>query len=73
MDRAVAEGVLRADIGPEDVLRMLVSLCYGFDAPDWQAPDWQAHVLRLLDVFVDGLSTRPPDPARGAAVPNGPC
>ena len=51
MDRAVAAGALRADIGPEDVLRMLVSLCHGFDTPDWQA-----NVLRLLDVFVDGLA-----------------
>ena len=30
---------------------MLVSLCHGFDTPDWQA-----NVLRLLDVFVDGLA-----------------
>ena len=50
MDRAAAAGELRADIGPEDVLRMLVSLCYGSDAAGWQA-----NVLRLLDVFVDGL------------------
>ena len=54
MDRAVAAGELRADVGPEDVLRMLVSLCYGFDTPDWQA-----NVLRLLDVFVDGLAREP--------------
>lgn len=54
MDRAAAEGGLRADIGPGDVLRLLVALCYGFDAPDWQA-----HVLRLLDVFVDGLAKDP--------------
>jgi AcrR family transcriptional regulator len=50
MDRAAAAGELRADIGPEDVLRMLVALCYGSDAAGWQA-----NVLRLLDVFVDGL------------------
>ncbi len=55
MDRAVASGAMRPDIGPEDLLRMLVALCYGSDAPGWQA-----HVLRLLDVFVDGLC-RPPD------------
>ena len=50
MDRAAAAGELRADIGPEDVLRMLVALCYGSDAAGWQA-----NVLRLIDVFVDGL------------------
>ena len=50
-DRAIVEGTLRPDIGPGDVLHMLVSLCYGSDAPGWQA-----NVMRLLDVFVDGLS-----------------
>lgn len=50
MDRAVAAGELRTDVGPMDVLRMLVSLSYGSDAPDWQG-----NVMRLLDVFVDGL------------------
>ena len=51
MDRAVAAGALRADVGPGDVLRMLVALCY------WSsAPGWQDNVLRLLDVFVDGLT-----------------
>lgn len=54
MDRAVAIGELRADIGPADVLHMLVALCYGSNAPGWQH-----NVLRLLDVFVDGLR-RPP-------------
>jgi AcrR family transcriptional regulator len=54
MDRAVAEGTLRPDIGPGDLLHMLVSLCYGSDAPGWQA-----NVMRLLDVFVDGLSKSP--------------
>ena len=50
MDRAVAAGEIRADIGPTDMLRMLVALCYGSDAPGWKA-----NVVRLLDVFVDGL------------------
>lgn len=54
LDRAVATGDLRSDIGPGDVLRMLVALCYESDAPGWQG-----NVLRLLDVFVDGL-LRPP-------------
>jgi AcrR family transcriptional regulator len=54
MERAVTAGELRDDIGPGDVLRMLVALCYGSDAPGWQK-----NVLRLLDVFVDGLRLLP--------------
>jgi len=50
IDRAVAAGALRGDVGPEDLLRLLVSLCYGSSAPGWQH-----NVLRLLDVFVDGM------------------
>ena len=50
LDRAVATGEIRTDIGPEDVLRALVGMCYMHDQPGWQAT-----VLRLLDVFVDGL------------------
>ena len=51
LDRAVAAGEIRADISPEDLLRALVGMCYLHDQPGWQAS-----VLRLLDVFVDGLS-----------------
>ena len=50
LDRAVAAGEIRADIGAEDVLRALVGMCYMHDKPGWQAS-----VLRLVDVFVDGL------------------
>jgi AcrR family transcriptional regulator len=50
LDRAVAAGEIRSDIGPDDVLRALVGMCYMHDQPGWQAT-----VLRLLDVFVDGL------------------
>src|ERR1700726_2123038 len=50
LDRAVAAGDIRADIGPEDLLRALVGMCYMHDQPGWQAT-----VLRLLDVFIDGL------------------
>jgi len=49
-DRAVAAGEIRDDISPEDLLRALVGMCYMHDQPGWQAS-----VLRLLDVFVDGL------------------
>jgi AcrR family transcriptional regulator len=50
VDRAVAAGEIRADISPEDVLRALVGMCYIHDQPGWQKS-----VLRLVDVFVDGL------------------
>jgi AcrR family transcriptional regulator len=51
LDRAVAAGEIRGDISPEDVLRALVGMCYMHDQPGWQAS-----VLRLVEVFVDGLS-----------------
>jgi AcrR family transcriptional regulator len=54
LQRAVAAGKIRADIGPEDVLRALVGMCYIHDQPGWQST-----VLRLLDVFVDGLCVQP--------------
>ena len=50
LERAVAAGEIRADIGPEDLLRTLAGMCYMHDQPGWQS-----NVLRLLDVFIDGL------------------
>jgi len=58
LDRAVAAGEIRADIGPEDLLRALVGMCYMHDQPGWQTS-----VLRLVEVLVDGLCCRP-DPKR---------
>ena len=54
LQRAVAAGELRADVDPEDLLRALVGMCYAHDRPGWQAK-----VLRLVDVFIDGLRRRP--------------
>ncbi|PZP41329.1 MAG: TetR family transcriptional regulator [Azospirillum brasilense] len=48
--RAVAERQTRSDVGAEDILRALVGICYMQDGPDWQPK-----VLRLADVFLDGL------------------
>jgi AcrR family transcriptional regulator len=48
--RAVAAGEIRSDISPEDLLRALVGMCYLHDQPGWQNS-----VVRLLDVFIDGL------------------
>jgi AcrR family transcriptional regulator len=53
LQRAVAAGDIRADIDPEDLLRTLVGMCYAHDRPGWQAK-----VLRLVDVFIDGLCLR---------------
>jgi AcrR family transcriptional regulator len=51
--RAAAAGEIRDDVGPEDVLRVVVGMCYAQDRPGWQAS-----VLRLVDVFIDGLRRR---------------
>ena len=50
LDRAIAAGEIRSDISPEDLLRALVGMCYMHDQPGWQKS-----VVRLVDVFVDGL------------------
>jgi AcrR family transcriptional regulator len=69
LQRAAAAGEVRDDIGPEDLLRTLVGMCYAHDRPGWQAK-----VLRLIDVFIDGLRQRPAESdlreARVAARPN---
>jgi hypothetical protein len=54
LQRAAAAGEIRADIDPEDLLRALVGMCYAHDRPGLQAK-----VLRLIDVFIDGLRRRP--------------
>ena len=48
--RAVEAGEIRSDISADDVLRALIGMCYMHDQTGWQQS-----VLRLLDVFVDGL------------------
>ena len=62
--RAVAAGEIRADVGPEDLLRALVGMCYMNNQPGWQAS-----VLRLLDVFVDGLCVHTDTAKRTASAP----
>jgi AcrR family transcriptional regulator len=54
LQRAVTAGEIRTDIDPEDLLRTLVGMCYAHDRAGWQAK-----VLRLVDVFIDGLRQRP--------------
>jgi hypothetical protein len=53
LDRAIAAGEIREDISAEDLIRALVGMCYMHDQPGWQKS-----VLRLVDVFIDGLRTR---------------
>jgi AcrR family transcriptional regulator len=50
LEQAVAAGEVRSDVGPEDLLRAIVGMCYTHDQPGWQK-----NVLRLVDIFVDGL------------------
>jgi hypothetical protein len=59
---AVEAGEIRGDIGPEDLLRALVGLCYTQDSPGWQDK-----VLRLVDVFADGLCCEPRPACGGQA------
>ncbi len=53
LDRAIAAGEIREDISSEDLIRALVGMCYMHDQPGWQKS-----VLRLVDVFIDGLRNR---------------
>jgi hypothetical protein len=54
LHQAIAAGELRSDISPEDLLRAIVGMCYAYDQPGWQK-----NVVRLLDIFIDGLRSRP--------------
>jgi AcrR family transcriptional regulator len=61
LERAVKAGEIRADVSPEDLLRALVGMCYLHDQPGWQST-----VVRLMDVFVDGLRVQPEAPRKAA-------
>jgi AcrR family transcriptional regulator len=50
LEQAAAAGEVRSDVSPEDLLRAIVGMCYTHDQPGWQK-----NVLRLVDIFVDGL------------------
>ncbi|WP_213773089.1 TetR/AcrR family transcriptional regulator [Bradyrhizobium sp. dw_78] len=65
LERAVAAGEIRADISPEDLLRALVGMCYMHDQPGWKKS-----VLRLVDVFVDGLRVPANADKRTASAPS---
>jgi AcrR family transcriptional regulator len=50
LERARDAGALRVELGPEEVFRALIGMCLVHDQPGWQAS-----VMRLMDVFLDGM------------------
>jgi len=64
LDRAVAAGEIRADVSAEDLLRALIGMCYLHEQPGWQTT-----VLRLMDVFIDGLRVQPGTGRKPASSP----
>jgi hypothetical protein len=56
VERAIADGAIRDDVKPVDLLRAQIGFSY-----DKAQPDWQASARRLVDIFMDGLrcKTRP--------------
>jgi AcrR family transcriptional regulator len=53
LEQAAAAGEIRSDVSAEDLLRAIIGMCYAQDEPGWQK-----NVLRLVDIFVDGLHNR---------------
>src|SRR5215212_1489104 len=54
LQRAVAAGEIRGDVTPEDILHALVGMCLM-----GKQPGWERDVIRLIDIFVDGLCAAP--------------
>jgi len=54
VDRARKAGEVRADADPQDILRALIGFTYGASGPGWEAS-----ALRLIDILLDGLRSRP--------------
>ncbi|MFZ2102539.1 MAG: TetR/AcrR family transcriptional regulator [Oricola sp.] len=53
MAAAAAAGEIRDDVAAEDLMRAIVGMCY-----TRQQPGWQDKVIRLVDVFLDGMRLR---------------
>lgn len=51
LQRAVAEGRLKDEVSADDLLQTMYALCYAREP----GPGWRQQVLRLLNIFVDGL------------------
>ena len=52
-DAAIASGDIRADVTPDDLMRLMAGLSQGYDRPDW-APS----ARRLISVLMAGLESR---------------
>ena len=63
VERAIAEGAIRDDMKPIDLLRAQIGFSY-----DKAQPDWQASARRLVDIFFDGLRCKRDDPAHGRSL-----
>jgi len=50
VDAAKAQGEIRPDIDPDDLLRALAGFAYASSAPGWEAS-----AKRLIDILMDGL------------------
>ncbi|QQA42702.1 TetR/AcrR family transcriptional regulator [Pelagovum pacificum] len=50
--RGIEAGRIRHDITADDVIQTIFALCYSRPP----GPEWREHVLRLLNIFVDGLA-----------------
>jgi AcrR family transcriptional regulator len=54
LEAALASGELRVDVSPDDLMRLITGLAYGYDRPDWAA---SSH--RLIGVLIAGLRAPP--------------
>ena len=59
LDAGAASGALRADVTPDDVMRIINGIWY---LP--AGPEWRDTVGRMLDLVIDGLRYGVPDPAQ---------
>ena len=50
LDAGAAEGTLRSDVDPQDVLRVMSGIWF---LPG--GPDWRENVVRMLGLLIDGL------------------
>jgi AcrR family transcriptional regulator len=50
LGKAVAADRIRDDVAPEDLLQALVGM-----SMMGREPEWETNVMRLLDIFIDGL------------------
>lgn len=51
LKRAADAGLIRRDVTGDDLLQTMYALCYAREP----GPTWRPQVLRLLDIFIEGL------------------